>query len=119
MRVDLTGSISISLRSRSTPARSRRLTRLALSPRRGAPGGPREPPPESGHEQRQRDAGRVVDGVGDGPEPAPHDGILGDHLAGDIAEYPAADPDDPRVTGHQPRQEPAPPHHEGQRERDP
>src|SRR2546422_3759074 len=77
----------------------------------------REPPAErydcaAGQERQERHArGGVVDEARETP-------VVQDHLARDVAEDPAADPDDPDKAVHEHGQETTPPHDDRQREPD-
>src|SRR5438093_1713042 len=85
----------------------------------GVPAAPPEPPSEPRHRHADADGHRGAQYRGTISEPAPKDWILDQHLAGDVPEQAAAEPDDPRVAVHEQRQEPGAPDDDRQREPDP
>src|SRR6185295_19553524 len=76
------------------------------------------PPAQCRYPHGEADGDRVVHHVRRPPEPATKHGVVRDHLAGNVAENPSAEPDDPYVSGHEARQDAASPDDDGQRQAD-
>src|SRR5437870_10510806 len=75
----------------------------------------REPPAARGDDEDDGEWHRIVEGALGLAEPALHEGVLHEHLAGHIAEQAAAEPDDPGETVHEMGEQAGPPYDDGKR----
>src|SRR5436190_22286713 len=65
----------------------------------------REPPAARGDDEADGEWHRIAEGTLGLAEPALHERVLHEHLAGHVAEQAAAEPDDPDETVHEMRSE--------------
>src|SRR5438093_13467234 len=78
----------------------------------------REPPAARGDDEADAEWHREVEGTLGLAEPALHEGVLHEHLAGHVPEQAAAEPDDPGETVHEMGGQAGPPDDDGEREPD-
>src|SRR5260370_22612149 len=113
----------------SSPAGPRRRASSAMSDVLRHRGGrtPREPPADGSDDDCKNDRERMKihsDSAGESIldrlriRPGTARMVLENHLTGDLADHTAAQPHDPRIAVHEPRQPTSAPDHDRQRERD-